>query len=233
MHALFWDIDGTLLTTLRAGTAAFDEACRESLGVDSIDWSRIDIRGYSDFSIARRVLEAHGKPADDAAIRRLLECYESHLPSRLALRKGSALPGVVAVLERLRARKDVLLLLLTGNTRAGARAKLQHYGLLDYFGGPTGDAPFGAFAEAGSLREAIARAAHALAEKTAGAPLPPERSFVIGDTPHDVSCGKAIGARTIAVASGGYSLEELRACDPWLLWDRVPEPDEFERALGL
>jgi phosphoglycolate phosphatase-like HAD superfamily hydrolase len=235
MYALFWDIDGTLITTMRAGTAAFDEACRLSLGTEAVDWSRIDFRGCSDYSIARRVLETHGKPADDAAVRRLLDAYESHLPSRLSERDGSALPGVVDVLERLRKRDDVLLLLLTGNTRGGARAKLGHYGLLDYFAGPApgNDAPFGAFAEAGSLREAIARAALVVAETAAGAPLRPERCFVIGDTPHDVSCGKAIGARTVAVASGGYGLDELRACEPWLLWERLPEPEAFEQALGL
>lgn len=234
MYVLFWDIDGTLLTTMRAGTAAFDEACREMLDVPAIDWSRIDIRGFSDLSIGRRVLEAYGKPSDDAAIRRLLDVYESHLPSRLALRGGSALPGVVDVLNRMRSRPDVVSLLLTGNTRRGARAKLDHYGLLEYFRGSNGGpVPFGAFAEEGERREAIARAALALAQREVGERVPGERCFVIGDTPHDVACGKAIGVRTVAVASGGYSLEELGACEPWLLWSRLPEPPDFERALGL
>jgi phosphoglycolate phosphatase-like HAD superfamily hydrolase len=128
----------------------------------------------------------------------------------------------------------VLSLLLTGNTRGGARAKLAHYGLLQYFQGPDGgEAPFGAFAEHGEKREAIAAAALALAEKTVGERIPGERCFVIGDTPHDVSCGRAIGARTVAVATGGYGLAELQACAPWRLWERVPEPEEFERTLGL
>jgi phosphoglycolate phosphatase len=233
-HVFFWDIDGTLLSTQRAGAAAFDEACRQVMEVSAIDWTGVDFRGHTDRGIARRALEAHGRPADEATIDRLLACYESHLPRRLAERDGAALPGVVPVLERLRARADVLLMLLTGNTRNGARAKLERCGLLDFFRGPSGGPmPFGGFAEAGALRDAIARAALALAEQTVGAPLPGERCFVIGDTPHDVSCGKSIGARTVAVATGGYSADELGACEPWRLWPRLPEPAVLERELGL
>src|SRR3954464_8016077 len=97
-HLLFWDIDGTLLTTTRAGLAAFDVACREVMVVESIDWTGFDMRGFTDRIIARRALEAHGKPADESAIDRLLACYESHLPAHLAARPAGPLPGVVAVL---------------------------------------------------------------------------------------------------------------------------------------
>jgi phosphoglycolate phosphatase len=165
---------------------------------------------------------------------RLLARYEAHLPKHLAERDGQPLPGVVAVLERLAPRPDVFSLLLTGNTRAGAQAKLERCGLLQFFQGPKGAVtPFGAFAEEGAQRELIARAAAALAERTVGFRVQQECSFVIGDTPHDISCGKAIGARTVAVATGGYSLDELRACEPWLLWERLPDPDTFLRALEL
>jgi phosphoglycolate phosphatase-like HAD superfamily hydrolase len=234
VRIVFWDIDGTLLVTQRAGIHALDEACREVICVESVDWSRVDTRGFTDRNIARRLLEAYDRPSDDAAITGLLKVYESRLPHWLGQREPVPLPGVVALLERLKSRSDVLSLLLTGNTRRGARAKLAHYGLLDYFRGPNGDEPpFGAFAEHGERREEIAQAALALAEKTVGARIPGESCFVIGDTPHDVSCGKAIGARTVAVATGGYGVDELQACGPWRLWERVPEPAEFERTLGL
>jgi phosphoglycolate phosphatase-like HAD superfamily hydrolase len=231
---LFWDIDGTLLTTNRAGVAAFDEACREIMEIEVFDWTGLDIRGATDRGIARRALDAHGKPSDDAAIDRLLRCYESRLPARLAERQGQPLPNVVAILEHLKSRTDVVSMLLTGNTRRGAREKLGYCGLLDYFHGPNGDgAPFGAFADDGVLRDHIARAAFVLAEKVAGAGVSGDRCFVIGDTPHDISCGKAIGARTVAVATGGHPAPELHACAPWLLWEELPEPAAFERALGL
>jgi len=232
-YVFFWDIDGTLLTTQRAGAAAFEEACRQVMEIDTFDWKGIDFRGQTDRGISRRTLEAHGRPADEEAIDRLLACYESRLPSHLGQRDGAALPGVLPILEHLRSRSDVLLMLLTGNTRRGAHAKLSRCGLLEYFHGPDGAAPFGAFAEAGALRDAIARAAFDLAAQTVGGPVPGERCFVIGDTPHDVSCGKSIGARTVAVATGGFSEGELRACEPWRLWPRLPEPDAFVSALEL
>jgi phosphoglycolate phosphatase len=230
---LFWDIDGTLIRTQRAGLYAFDEACRQSIGIEAVDWNLIDTRGFTDHHITLRVLETYGKPADEAAIERVLALYESLLPEWLGRRGGETLAGVVDILEHMKARTDVLSMLLTGNTRAGARAKLGHYGLLHHFHGPNGGGPpFGAFAGDGLLRDDIARAALALAQKTLGR-VDPERCFVIGDTPHDVSCGKAIGARTVSVATGGYSMDELRACDPWKLWDRLPAPGDFERELGL
>jgi phosphoglycolate phosphatase len=234
VRIVFWDIDGTLLVTQRAGLVALDDACREVMALDAIDWSRVDTRGFTDYNIVRRLLQAYDKPCDADALARVLAAYEARLPGHLAQRARDPLPGVVAILERLQSRSDVLSVLLTGNTRGGARAKLAHYGLLEYFGAPNGgETPFGGFAEHGEKREAIAQAALALAEHALGVTVPGERCFVIGDTPHDISCGKAIGARTVAVATGGYGLEELRACEPWRLWASVPSSDEFERTLGL
>jgi phosphoglycolate phosphatase-like HAD superfamily hydrolase len=110
-------------------------------------------------------------------------------------------------------------MLLTGNIASGAEAKLRHYGLWEYFA-QTG----GAFSVEGSDRASIARAARALLQE----PSDGDRTYVIGDTPHDVSCGKVIGARTLAVATGpGYSLEELQACDPWRALEALPAPGEF------
>jgi len=128
-------------------------------------------------------------------------------------------------LEALDARDDVVNLLLTGNVREGAEAKLRHYGLWEFFA-QTG----GAFSVESSDRPSIARAARALV----GEGYEPERSYVIGDTPHDISCGKVIGARTVAVATGpGYSLAELEACEPWLALEALPAPGEFAASLGI
>jgi phosphoglycolate phosphatase-like HAD superfamily hydrolase len=135
------------------------------------------------------------------------------------------LPNVREILERLRARSDVHSTLLTGNTRAGAAAKLRHYGLAQFFEG-------GAFADGAEGRATIARAAFAQARTIVGE-VSAERVYVIGDTPHDVSCGKAIGARVVAVATGGYTLQQLRSTDPWWLVDSLPNPDVFLPRLGL
>jgi phosphoglycolate phosphatase-like HAD superfamily hydrolase len=224
-YALFWDIDGTLLTTQKAGVFAIEEACHTVVGRD-LDLAAIDMRGVPDTEIAARILAHAGHATDDETIRRFLDVYETHLPSRLFLRNGGALPGVLPILRHLRRRADVLFVLLTGNTRVGAAAKLRHFGLAEFFS-------LGAFADGTRDRLRIAEAALALAEESTGRPIPPERRFVIGDTPHDVACGKAIDARTVVVATGGYTLDELRSCGPWQAWPSLPEPLDFEVALGL
>jgi phosphoglycolate phosphatase-like HAD superfamily hydrolase len=101
---------------------------------------------------------------------------------------------------------------------------LTYFGLMDFF-------PDGAFAEDASARSAIAARALALARRVA--PVADDRVFVIGDTPHDVECGQAIGARTIAVATGGYSLDELQAHEPWRSFEMLPPVEEFVTLLSV
>jgi phosphoglycolate phosphatase-like HAD superfamily hydrolase len=218
---LFWDIDGTLLTTARAGIFALEEACEQVLG-ERIDLTKFKTAGLTDGEIARVLADSVGR-ADNGTVAELLAAYERLLPERLHWRQGYVLPNVRENLDALSARDDVVNMLLTGNVAGGAEAKLRHYGLWEYFHAG------GAFSEPGSDRPSIARRARELA----GDP-PGERMVVIGDTPHDISCGKAIGARTLAVASGpGYTLAELEACEPELAVDALPPPDVLSRALGL
>jgi phosphoglycolate phosphatase-like HAD superfamily hydrolase len=114
-------------------------------------------------------------------------------------------------------------MLLTGNTRRGAAAKLAHYGLDRFFEG-------GAFSDAPCEREQIARAAMELAHASGW--VPANGAVVIGDTPHDVRCGRAAGARTLAVATGAYGVEELRGHGAWLVLPELPPPAEFLRLLS-
>jgi len=221
---LFWDIDGTLLTTARAGIFALEEAARAVLGRE-IDLAHMRTAGLTDAEIAREICVAHGR-REPAAATALLRAYERLLPERLHWRRGQVLPNVRENLEALSARDDVVNMLLTGNVAGGAEAKLRHYGLWDYFGAG------GAFSIEGCNRPDIARRARELAAAHGGESPPGDRMVVIGDTPHDVACGKAIGARTVAVASGPlYGLAELRACEPWLALEALPEPGEFARLL--
>jgi phosphoglycolate phosphatase-like HAD superfamily hydrolase len=126
------------------------------------------------------------------------------------------------ILERLKDRNDIRSYLLTGNTRGGARAKLTHYDLFKYF-------PDGAFAEDAGERSAIAARALDLA-KRAG-PVTRKNVFVLGDTPHDILAANAIGARTVAVATGGYTLEELESHSPWRAFPEFPPADAFVRLI--
>jgi phosphoglycolate phosphatase len=224
-RVLFWDIDGTLLTTKRAGVFALEEAAREVCGTVP-DFARLETAGLTDHEVALLAIRECGGEDSPEVASKLLRAYERHLPERLGWRQGGPLPGVVEILEALTPRGDVISLLLTGNTPAGAKAKLEHYGLADYFAG-------GAFCIDGDDRPGIARRALDVAAELAGASVDPHSTFVIGDTPADVRCGQAIGARTVAVASGSYGLQELSASDPWLALERLPEPARFIELLKL
>jgi phosphoglycolate phosphatase-like HAD superfamily hydrolase len=217
---LFWDLDGTLLPTGRAGLYAFEEALEEVTGASS-NLHELSTPGYTDAGVARLVLEHAGQPTDPETVEAVLHSYERRLPDSLPRRQGRVLDGIREVLEDLEGREDVRSYLLTGNTPAGARAKLSHYDLDRFF--RNGE---GAFCIDHGSRVDIARRALPLAD---GA----EAVYVIGDTPADVECGKAIGARTIAVASGWHSVDELSATDPWVVLERIPEPAEFRRLLRI
>jgi phosphoglycolate phosphatase len=224
-HVLFWDIDGTLLTTARAGVFALEEAAREVLGTEP-DFAELRTSGLTDYEVAALSIRTAGHEDDRATVDAFLRAYERHLPERLHLRRGSVLPGVVEILEYLEGRSDVINLLLTGNTPAGARAKLEHYGLARYF-------PDGAFCVDGAERAHIAKRALTVAAERIGAEPGRDMVTVIGDTPADVGCGQAIGARTMAVASGAYSREELEAAAPSLVLEELPPPGEFAALLGI
>lgn len=224
LPVLFWDIDGTLLTTARAGIFAWEDAVRDVAG-RVMSLQGLETAGMTDVEIARRILENAGLESRSEAVSLLIRRYEDLLPSRLPLRQGRVLPGVRELLEHLRPRPDVHSMLLTGNTAAAARAKLSYYGLAPYFSR-------GAFADDGEDRVAIARRAAEMAHDPHARGGPP-RLFVIGDTPHDIRCGEAIGALTIAVATGPYTVDELAACRPWWVVDRLPDPPAFlDRLLG-
>jgi phosphoglycolate phosphatase-like HAD superfamily hydrolase len=220
---VFWDIDGTLLTTGRAGIFAWQEALLEVGGVEA-DLDGFDTRGYPDHGIARQLLVDYADIAepDAAHVADLVRGYEDRLPASLHRRAGRVLPNVTEILERLAATEGACSLLLTGNTRRGAAAKLAHYGLTEYLRD-------GAFSERVGDRAEIARTALERA-RGAGCDAPPERVYVVGDTPHDVRCGAAIGARTVAVATGGYSAGELAGTGAWRVLAELPPAAEF---LGL
>jgi phosphoglycolate phosphatase len=222
MITLFWDIDGTLLTTGKAGVPAWEEAVREVTG-HVFDLGSIRIAGMSDYLIAVRALEMLALEPTAALIERLVQRYEAHLQVTLPQRQGGALPHVREILLATKARDDIRSYLLTGNTRGGARAKLAHYDLWQYF-------PDGAFAQDTGDRASIAARALALARENG--PLADERLFVVGDTPHDVHAANAIGARTIAVATGGYTRAELEPHQPWRVFDELPPAQEFIDLIG-
>jgi len=235
MIVLFWDIDGTLLTTAKGGMFAWDDAVKEITGRE-FQLQSMRIPGMTDYQIAARTFEVLGLERTDELTERLVRRYEELLPDSLPRRTGHVLPNVRGILERLHGRDDVRSFLLTGNTPGGARAKLTHYDLIDFFPGLRQAASdhqsrnAGAFAVDTRERSTIARRALELAREAGAVAL--DDMFVIGDTPHDIECAIAIDVRTIAVATGGYSVEELQAYRPWRLFEALPSPDDFLRLIG-
>lgn len=221
-RTVLWDLDATLLTTGRAGVFALEDAAEEA-GGDRPDLAGLKTDGLTDGQVAGLALQECGVEPSVKAVARFLRVYERRLPERLHLRRGGVLPGVHEVLGDLR-RRQVLSLLLTGNTRAGATAKLAHYGLDGYF-------EDGGFCQGTEPRDAIAaraleRARHRLDS------LRPEDVVVVGDTPYDIRCAKAIGARPVGVATGVYTPAQLEQEGAWLVLARLPEPSHFAELLG-
>ncbi len=203
---ILWDIDGTLLRTNRAGIVALTRAFAQLHGREP-DMSKVEVAGRTDRWITARMLEHNGLPVSPQTIHDLIEAYLGLLHGELSTRPGLVLPGVLELLDTFRARTDIVQALLTGNVERGARIKLEHYKVWHYF-------EFGAFGDDSALRNELGPYALRRAKERHAIEFAPADTFVIGDTPHDIECGKVIGARTIGVATGAYSTEQLAAHQP-------------------
>lgn len=220
-----FDIDGTLIASGGAGEKALTLAIKERFGAnDSLEG--IEIAGRTDTGIARRIFERYGVEPNTENLTGFLDCYLRHLETRLPATKGGVLPGILQLLEELKKRPAVAVALLTGNIRAGAKLKLTHYGVWHFF-------EFGAFADDHHNRNRLGKFAQDRARETHGAPFAPDQIFVLGDTPHDIDCGKAFGAKTVAIATGRYSVEELRAHRPDFLFQDLSNVADVLSTLGL
>ncbi|GDY08768.1 MAG: HAD family hydrolase [Planctomycetota bacterium] len=207
MHVILFDIDGTLLHSGGAGQAGIERALELAFGVTA-PTDGIPTAGRTDRGIGRDLIRFHELEESDSTHARLQETYLKVLPEELARRQGTVYPGVRELLARLSDRDDVRLGLLTGNYREAAWQKLRHFGLAEHFA-------FGGFGDDHADRDDVARQALMVAsEHHAPQTINHEKLWVIGDTPADVRCGRAIGAKVIAVATGMYSIEELRPSAP-------------------
>lgn len=216
MFVCLFDIDGTLISSGGAGKAALEVALTSEFGM-AARTETLSLSGRTDTAIVGDLFRLHG--IDDTPVnrRRLFDAYLNHLPACLETRRGLVLPGVRTLLEGLRLRDDVAVGLLTGNVRAGARVKLGHFGLFDYFA-------FGGFGDRHVDRDDVAREALAEVRARYGERVPCERVWVIGDTPLDIRCARAIGARAAAVATGWHPADELARAGPDLLLGDLSDP---------
>lgn len=224
MKICLFDIDGTLIASGGAGKAALESAFAEEFGIGQLRGA-VPFSGRTDRAIIRDLLSLHGLDDSPAHLQRLLTAYLGRLPECLARHKGRVLPGIKGLVQQLHARTDVVLGLLTGNVRAGAQLKLSHYGLFDYF-------QLGGFGDRHFERDDVAREALAAVCGHCGEAVSPDRIWVIGDTPLDVQCARAIGARVAAVATGWHPWDELEAARPDLLLRDLSDPGPFLQLLA-
>jgi len=220
---LLFDIDGTLITSGGAGETALKRAMKTRFGAEE-DLQGISLAGATDALIARALLEKHGLGVSPENVTALLDSYLHFLGECMPAHRGRVLPGMIPVLDALKARPDAVLALLTGNLVRGAEIKLRHYGVWDYF-------EFGAFADDHHDRNELGRFASARALEKHGEAFPPDRIFVIGDTPRDIECGRAIGAKTVAVATGNFTRAQLAEHSPDFLFDDFSDTSSVLKAL--
>ena len=211
--AWLFDIDGTLLLTEGAAREAFAAAVNDFLGVDD-DLRDIAFAGRTEPLILADILAKHGRAFADGEEPRFWNGVFDRMRELLHPGRGRLLPGVIPLLDTLGAEPAWLLGLLTGNMSEMARIKLGRFGIADRFA-------FGAFGEQAPDRDRLARALVQRVEREHG--IPPRNCIVIGDTPHDVQCARAAGARVVAVATGGYGRQELEACVPDLALDDLSD----------
>ena len=223
-NLILWDIDGTLIISHGAGVRAMERALTKRFGV-TCDLGKIDWAGRTDSWITGEVFRHVGLPETPQNSHDYLDTYLELLPAELREgRQGQVLPGVLELLEQLHLRKDLAQGLLTGNLRRGAELKLTHYKVWHYF-------EFGAFADDSPRRNDLGPHALRRAKERHAVEFDPANTFIIGDTPHDIECGKVIGARTIAVATGRYSVAELRAGGPTVVFSDFADTAAFLRVI--
>lgn len=220
---LLWDIDGTLISGGGAGERALERTAREELGIE-VSLADLDYHGRTDLRIGRMIFAYGKKDPSPEAITTFGQNYLQRLAEEMPRSSAARiLPGIERILEHTRER--AVNALLTGNLPEGRIIKLGHFNLNHHF-------VFGAFADHSEERDDLAWHALDLARQHVGGEIDLSRLVVIGDTPHDIRCGKLIGARTVAVATGSYSIAALAPHQPDLLLTDFSDPTSLDRFIS-
>jgi phosphoglycolate phosphatase len=213
IRLVLFDIDGTLVHTGGAGVKAFAKVFQTEF--DAHDhFEKLKFAGRTDVSLVREFFTYHNIAPTKENFARFFERYVFWLDYILNHSQTEACPGIWEFLATLKALpKPPLIGLLTGNIRLGAEIKLRHVDLWKEF-------ETGAFADDNEDRDLIAVAARERGRRLFGKNLRDDEILVIGDTPFDIRCGRAIHAKVLAVATGGATLEELKKHSPdWAVKD--------------
>lgn len=198
-----FDIDGTLLTTGGAGAVAWSRAFADlySVHADIADYTE---DGWPDHEVCRQTfIGVMGREPSEAEIAALIQCYLLHIDDALRESTGyRVMPGIPELLHRL-VRSGMLLGITTGNVAGAAHLKLHRGDLTKYFA-------FGGYGSDSPDRTMLTRIAIERAGALIGARIDPATVYVVGDTPRDVEAAHGAGAVSVAVATGHFTVAELR-----------------------
>jgi len=213
VRIVFFDIDGTLIHTLGAGVRAFSQTFSEVFNLPD-GTEKMNFNGRTDVSLVREFFDLNHVEATPANFERFFQGYYARLKIQMQNCSGDVAEGVLEFLNDLESQpQPPVIALLTGNVRHGAEIKLSQFDLWKRF-------PFGGFADDSENRDLIAVAAHKRGNEYLKRTLRGDEMIVVGDTPLDIKCGRAIGAKVIAVATGNFSVEKLAQYKPdWAVKD--------------
>lgn len=227
MKVLLWDIDGTLMRSGRAGHRAMNAAAHTVFGVPDA-FADFDFGGRTDPWVLELLCQRYRLDAPPERVAHFYAVYIEHLRRELHNPLAHTCAGIRETLDHFHTSAEITQGLLTGNLVAGARAKLEHFGLWHFF-------PFGAFADDSGERNRLGPIALERARRHLDrTDLQPSDLIIIGDTPHDIACARAAGAYAVATATGGFSVDELAAHQPDLLVPDFSDPQplhDFLRGL--
>jgi phosphoglycolate phosphatase len=224
---ILFDIDGTLVLTGGAGGRAMARAFTDVFGFEN-GMPSISMAGRTDSWIVAQIAAQHGVPYDSDMLARFHHAYVGHLVQEIhkpGPQKG-VLPGVRLVLDALALHEGAHLALLTGNFERGAQIKLEYFDLWRYFAS-------GAFGDRDHDRNSLLPAAIARVEASGGPSVRPSDVVIVGDTPLDVAVAVAAGARSLAVATGSYDANVLRASGADVVLDDLSDVGAVLDGLGL
>jgi len=224
---VLFDVDGTLVLTGGAGGRAMTRAFQDLFSISDA-FHDIPFSGRTDASILFDALASHRIPSDAPALGSFRGRYLDHLRAELA-RPGpgrSVMPGIRPLLAELASRHDVYLALLTGNYEDGARLKLEHFDLWRFF-------RCGAFGDEAYDRNILLPLALATIEAQGGPAVAASAAVVVGDTPLDVACAAASGARCLAVATGSHTADALRTAGADIVFDDLSDTRRVLAALSI
>ena len=227
IKALLFDIDGTLLKCNGAGKSSLIKATIETFGTAG-EMEKVDFQGKTDPIILKESLNTMGFNSMDIheKTNELKTKYFKYLRSDLKTHDPILLPGVKDILSKLKKNEKILLGLLTGNFKESAMIKLEHFSIENYF-------KFGAYGDDGEHRNQLPHVAQKRINQSMGMDIKFEDMIIIGDTVHDITCAKSVGAVSVAVGTGWCPKQDLLENSPDYFFPDLSNFDDFFTSLKI